>query len=539
MTRMKEQATQPLLSLENLTISFADQAVVQGVSFNISKGETLALVGESGSGKSMTALSILGLCPEQAQISPQSKILFEGQDLLKMSKNELRNLRSSKVGIVFQEPMTSLNPVQTLGQQLDEALRLNPRLGLAAAQRRARILELLEKVGLDQPQGRLSSYPHQLSGGQRQRVMIAIALSKDPQLLIADEPTTALDVTIQEQILELLLALQAEQGMALLFITHNLGIVRKMAQRTLVMRKGSIIEANKTEQLFSAPQQNYTRQLISASLTSADSPALNQEETEPLLSAKQLSVFYEATGQGFWRKNKQFCAVDRVDLTLKAGQTLGIVGESGSGKSTLGAALLRLVASQGQILLSGQDISAYNFAQMKPIRAKMQIVFQDPYGALSPRLSVAEIIGEGLTIDRREPDADKRDALVVKVMQELGLDPKTRFRFPHEFSGGQRQRIAIARVLILEPQILVLDEPTSALDLSVQAQIIALLKEIQQNRKISYIFISHDLGVVRAMAHHVIVMKQGEIVEQASTAQIFNAPQQDYTKTLLRAAMLD
>ena len=523
-----------LLSIHDLRVGFRQGEsrieAVRGVSLDIAKGETLALVGESGSGKSVTALSVLKLLPPNAEIS--GRVLFEDRDLLTVSEQELRGIRGNRISMIFQEPMTSLNPLHTIERQVGETLILHRGLSEKAA--RTRTLELLEQVGIDDPPGRLAAYPHQLSGGQRQRVMIAMALANEPDLLIADEPTTALDVTVQAQILELLKQLQGEYGMAMLFITHNLGIVRKMADRTCIMTQGEIVEQGPTTELFANPRHSYTQHLLAAEpkgeapRTHADAPVV--------VEANDLKVWFPIK-RGLFRKTvAHIKAVDGVEVVLREGETLGIVGESGSGKSTLGLALLRLISSQGRIVYLGQDIQGLGWKAMRPLRHDMQIVFQDPYGSLSPRMSVEEIVAEGLEVHQRDVSAAERDRRVVAALSEVGLDPDARFRYPHEFSGGQRQRIAIARAMVLEPKLLVLDEPTSALDMSVQAQVVDLLRELQQRKRLSYLFISHDLKVVRALANEVIVMRAGKVVERGAADDIFDRPAEPYTKALLAAA---
>jgi len=523
-----------LLSIRDLTIGFTQGGVlvpaVRGISFDIEKGQTVALVGESGSGKSVTALSVLQLLPASAQIGGQ--VLFEGKDMLKASDRELRGIRGDRISMIFQEPMTSLNPLHTIERQVSEVLTVHRGLGGAAA--RKRVIELLEQVGIPDPAGRLQSFPHQLSGGQRQRVMIAMALANEPDLLIADEPTTALDVTVQAQILELLKSLQARMGMAMLFITHNLGIVRKMADTTCIMTKGEIVERGPTADIFANPQHAYTRHLLAAE-PKGPPPELNLA-APAVVEAKDLKVWFPIK-RGLMRNVVgHIKAVDGVDIAVREGQTLGIVGESGSGKSTLGLALLRLISSDGRIVYVGRDIQGLGWKDMRPLRHDMQIVFQDPYGSLSPRMAVGEIIAEGLEVHQPGLSAAERDKRVVDALVEVGLDPNARFRYPHEFSGGQRQRIAIARAMVLEPKFLVLDEPTSALDMSVQAQVVDLLRELQRRKNLSFLFISHDLKVVRALANEIVVMKEGRVVEQGPAAEVFDNPKQPYTKALLAAA---
>ena len=486
----------------------------------------------SGSGKTVTALSILRLLPYPAASHPSGTILFKGENLLTLSPPALRQIRGNKISMIFQEPMTSLNPLHTIERQVGEVLKIHRGLSDRAA--RERVLDLLDKVGIDDPKGRLDCYPHQLSGGQRQRVMIAMALANEPDLLIADEPTTALDVTIQAQILELLSKLKAEFNMAMLLITHDLGIVRKMADRVCVMNNGEIVERGATADIFAAPKHPYTKHLI-ASEPKGSPPAANPK-AKTILEAKDLRVWFPIK-RGFLRHVVgHIKAVDGIDLAVKEGQTLGVVGESGSGKTTLGLALLRLISSEGPIVYLGNRIDGYDLKRMRPLRRHMQIVFQDPYGSLSPRLSVGQIIEEGLSIQNPTLTREERVARVDQALREVGLDPKWRDRYPHEFSGGQRQRIAIARALVLEPKFLILDEPTSALDVSVQAQIVDLLRELQRRHKLAYLFISHDLKVVRALANSIIVLRYGKVVEQGPARTVFAKPKTDYTKALLAAA---
>jgi len=533
---MSGGSVSPLLSVRDLKVGFRDGPVltpaVRGISFDIRAGETLALVGESGSGKSVTALSVLRLLPPSAQIDTQSRILFDGVDLAKLAEGELRKLRGNGISMIFQEPMSSLNPLHTVERQLTEVLLVHAGLGRQAA--RSRALDLLDQVGISDAAARLGAYPHQLSGGQRQRVMIAMALANDPKLLIADEPTTALDVTIQVQILDLLKALQARHGMAMLFITHNLGIMRKMAERVCVLQAGAIVETAPTADLFARPQHAYTRMLLAAE--PAGVPPVADLSAASVLEASDLRVWFPIR-RGLLRRPAGYIkAVDGVDVTVRAGQTLGVVGESGSGKSTLGLAVLRLIRSEGQIAFLGRSLQADSAKTLRSQRKDMQIVFQDPFGSLSPRLPVAEIVGEGLAVHFPRLGAAERDQRVVAALGEVGLDPQTRFRYPHEFSGGQRQRIAIARAMVLEPKLVVLDEPTSALDTSVQAQVVDLLLALQRRKGLAYLFISHDLKVVRALANELIVMKAGQVVERGPTAEVFAAPQSDYTKALMAAA---
>jgi microcin C transport system ATP-binding protein len=529
--------SEPLLTVEDLAVDFRHGAAVthavKGISFALSKGETLALVGESGSGKSVTALSILKLLPYPSASHPTGSIRFRGDELLDADEQDLRKVRGNDITMVFQEPMTSLNPLHTVERQIGEILDLHQ--GLTGPKARRRIVELLGLVGIRDPESRLDSFPHQLSGGQRQRVMIAMALANNPDLLIADEPTTALDVTVQAQILELLRKLRRETGMALLLITHDLGIVRHMADRVAVMRHGEIVEQGATREVFAAPKHPYTRQLIDAEPKGAPPPYV---PTAPVVvEASRLKVWFPIKRGLLRRIVGHVKAVDGVDVRVRAGQTLGVVGESGSGKTTLGLALLRLISSEGPILYLGRHIEAFQSREMRPLRKDMQIVFQDPYGSLSPRLSIRQIVEEGLLIQNPSMSAEERERRVSSALQEVGIDPASMERYPHEFSGGQRQRIAIARAMVLEPKFVMLDEPTSALDMSVQAQIVDLLRDLQERHDLAYLFISHDLKVVRALANEVIVMRNGEVVEQGPAAEIFDRPQSDYTKALLAAAL--
>ncbi|WP_224545208.1 ABC transporter ATP-binding protein [Mesorhizobium sp. CA16] len=528
--------SQALLSVQDLSVAFAQggkQAIaVDHISFDIAKGETLALVGESGSGKSVSALSVLKLLPYPAASHPSGRILFSGANLLAMDEKALRGVRGNKITMIFQEPMTSLNPLHTIEQQIVEVLQLHQGLRDQAA--RARTLELLTEVGIRDPQKRLDAYPHQLSGGQRQRVMIAMALANEPELLIADEPTTALDVTVQAQILELLAELKARKGMSLLFITHDLGIVRRIADRVCVMTKGKIVESGPTREIFANPRHDYTKHLLAAE--PKGKPPTTDPGAKSVMTGKDIKVWFPIK-KGFFRTTVDHVkAVDGIDVTVRAGQTLGVVGESGSGKTTLGLALARMISSTGTINFNGRDINQLSFGAMRPLRRELQIVFQDPFGSLSPRLSVSEIIEEGLKIHEPKLSADQRDNKVIAVLKEVGLDPETRHRYPHEFSGGQRQRVAIARAMVLNPRFVMLDEPTSALDMSVQAQVVDLLRSLQAKHNLAYLFISHDLKVVRALANDVIVMRNGQIVEAGPSEQIFSSPQTDYTRALMAAA---
>jgi microcin C transport system ATP-binding protein len=531
--------TRPLLEVRNLSVTFAGRGrappveAVRGVTFALDRGETLALVGESGSGKSVTALSILQLLPYPlAAHGPNSSIRFAGEELVGASPKQLRRVRGGRVGIVFQEPMTSLNPLHTLERQVAEILLVHRRMSPRAA--RERTLELLRMVGLPDAESRLGAYPHQLSGGQRQRVMIAIAIANEPDILIADEPTTALDVTIQAHILALLRELRDQLGMALLLITHDLTIVGKMAERVAVMTQGEIVEAGPTATVFYRPRHPYTKRLLAAEPKGRAAAA---DFGAPLLIEAEAVRVWFPVRRGFLRRvTGHVKAVDGVSLALRAGASLGIVGESGSGKTTLGLALLRLTAAQGHIRFAGRDIVALTRRQLRPLRREMQIVFQDPFSSLSPRLSVAQIVEEGLKVHNLAASAADRRKLIETALVEVGLDPETADRYPHEFSGGQRQRIAIARALVLKPRLVVLDEPTSALDMSVQAQIVELLRELQERRGLAYLFISHDLRVVRALAHQIMVMKDGRIVESGPTERIMTAPEHPYTRALMAAA---
>jgi microcin C transport system ATP-binding protein len=505
---------------------------VDRVSFAINKGETLALVGESGSGKSVTALSVMKLLPYPTAHHPSGSIRFKGQELLPLSENEMRHVRGNDITVIFQEPMTSLNPLHTIEKQIGEILLLHQ--GITGAAARARILDLLTQVGIPEPQTRLGSYPHQLSGGQRQRIMIAMALANEPDLLIADEPTTALDVTVQAQILLLLKEMQRRMGMAMLFITHDLGIVRKLADRLCVMKEGKIVERGAVEEVFNKPEHPYTRALLAAE--PRPDPAPVRPEAPIVIETKDLKVWFPIK-RGVLRKVVgHIKAVDGVDIAVRQGETLGIVGESGSGKTTLGLAILRLISSQGTIAFLGQDIMGLKFREMRPIRHHMQIVFQDPYGSLSPRMSVSDVIEEGLWVHHPKLTAAQREERVVRALRDVGLDPATRFRYPHEFSGGQRQRIAVARAIVLEPTFVVLDEPTSALDMLIQAQIVDLLRDLQKRLNLTYLFISHDLRVVAALASNLIVMRHGKVVEGGPAVDLFAHPKSDYTRELFAAA---
>lgn len=527
-----------LLQLSDLAISFAgtqgEVAAVRGVNLQLAAGESVALVGESGSGKSVTALSVLRLLPKTA-FYPKGQITFAGKDILRANARALRRLRGATVGMIFQEPMSSLNPLHTVEKQIGETLMLHQGLRAAAAKRRT--LELLRQVRIPDPETRLHSFPHELSGGQRQRVMIAMAIANNPKLLIADEPTTALDVTVQAEILALLKDLQQSLGMALLLITHDLSIVRHVAERVYVMQRGEVVESGSTSRLFLAPQHPYTRSLIDAE--PKGEPLAETPGSTVILSTEALRVWFPIK-RGVMRRTQSYVkAVDGVDLELRSGQTLGVVGESGSGKSTLGLAVLRLLQSQGEIRFLSHDLQALKGRALKPLRKDIQVVFQDPYSSLSPRLSIFDIVSEGLKVHAPALSLDEQRLQVMQLLTRVGLEPHLLERYPHEFSGGQRQRIAIARALILKPKVLILDEPTSALDMNIQAQIITLLRTLQQEQQLSYIFISHDLRVVRALAQRIVVMKDGVVVEAGSATAIFKQPQHPYTQKLLRSALLE
>jgi microcin C transport system ATP-binding protein len=526
----------PLLSVRDLSVAFRqggkETLAVDRVSFSLKKGETLAVVGESGSGKSVSALSVVKLLAYPAASHPSGEIIFNGRDLLKASEDEMRAIRGNDITMVFQEPMTSLNPLHTIEQQIGEILELHGRA--SGSNVRPRVIELLTKVGIPNVEERLSAYPHQLSGGQRQRVMIAMALANEPELLIADEPTTALDVTVQAQILALLRKLQAEHGMAILFITHDLGIVRKLAHNVVVMKKGKVVEAGSVAEVFGKPQHPYTQALLASEPKGR--PARPDLTRKVIVETDKLKIWFPIK-KGFLRKTVGHVkAVDEISVIVREGETVGVVGESGSGKTTLGQAILRLIRSEGPIVFMGERIDGKLFKEMRPLRKDLQIVFQDPFGSLSPRLSVAEIVEEGLVVQDRSLSYEARREIVAKALQDVGLDPAAMDRYPHEFSGGQRQRIAIARAMALNPKFVVLDEPTSALDKTVQVQIVELLRKFQKERGLAYLFISHDLQVVRALANELIVMKNGKVVEAGPAADIFANPQTEYTKALLAAA---
>jgi microcin C transport system ATP-binding protein len=525
-----------LLSVRDLSVAFRqgerETLAVDRVSFDVAKGETVALVGESGSGKSVTALSVLKLLPYPAAHHPSGSISFKGQELLHLPEREIRKVRGDDITIIFQEPMTSLNPLHTIERQITEILELHR--GITGAAARTRIVELLSQVGIPDPQSRLASYPHQLSGGQRQRVMIAMALANEPDLLIADEPTTALDVTVQAQILKLLKELQTRLGMAMLFITHDLGIVRKLADRVCVMQRGKIVEQGGVERVFTSPEHPYTCALLAAE--PKPDPAPLQPQAPIVVETKDLKVWFPIK-RGVLRKVVGFIkAVDGVSIAVRKGETLGVVGESGSGKTTLGLAILRLISSNGPIVFMGKTVQGLRFRAMRPFRHAMQIVFQDPYGSLSPRMSVADIIEEGLWVHHPHMPNDERERRVIRALLDVGLDPETRFRYPHEFSGGQRQRIAVARAIVLEPTFVVLDEPTSALDMLIQSQIVELLRELQKRRDLTYMFISHDLKVVAALASRLVVMRHGKVVEEGPATELFANPRSEYTRALFAAA---
>ena len=525
-----------LLSVRDLSVMFRQDGketlAVDHVSFDINSGETLALVGESGSGKSVTALSILKLLSYPMASHPSGEILFDNKDLMKLDEKSLQKVRGKDIAMIFQEPMTSLNPLHTVERQVSEVMKVHE--GMSDKDARQRTIELLTQVGIREPEKRLSSFPHQLSGGQRQRVMIAMALANNPQLLIADEPTTALDVTVQAQILELLEKLKQERSMSMLFITHNLGIVRKFADRVCVMTGGKIVETGKTADIFNHPQHDYTKKLLAAE--PKGNPPKADKNAPVVMEGEKVRVWFPVK-KGFFRRTVDYIkAVNDIDVTIREGQTLGVVGESGSGKTTLGLALTRMISSKGHIRFNGKDIEHFSFKQMRPLRRHIQIVFQDPFGSLSPRMSVGEIIAEGLLIHEKNLNYEERDERVVRALEEVDLDPETRNRYPHEFSGGQRQRIAIARAMVLNPRFVMLDEPTSALDMSVQAQVVDLLRTLQQKHNLAYLFISHDLKVVKALANDLIVMRNGQMVEHGPAEEVFSSPKTEYTRALMNAA---
>ncbi|WP_110631998.1 ABC transporter ATP-binding protein [Salinicola salarius] len=525
-----------LLEIDKLSVTFrlptGPVTAVKDVSFTIAEGETLALVGESGSGKSVTSTAAMRLLPELAETT--GAIRFNGEDLLEVTPKRMRRVRGNDISMIFQEPMTSLNPLHRIGRQIGEVLVKHKQLTGNA--NRQRVLELLNQVGIPEPERRIDSYPYELSGGQRQRVMIAMALACEPKLLIADEPTTALDVTVQAQILELLKSLQAEYGMAILFITHDLSIVRHFADHVAVMRYGEVVESGRTLEVFDNPRHDYTRMLLDAIPRGRKEPA--PADAPVLMSGRDIKVRFPLKKRLFG-KSEYFEAVRGIDLSIRRGETLGIVGESGSGKSTLGRALLRLLKSEGDIRFEEADISGLDKSGMRPLRSRLQVVFQDPFGSLSPRMTVGDIISEGLKVHHPEMNRRQREAEVIAALEEVALDPAMRNRYPHEFSGGQRQRIAIARALILKPELLLLDEPTSALDRSVQVRVIDLLRDLQKKHGLTYLFISHDLSVVRALSDDVMVMKEGRVIEHGSVEAIFSNPREPYTQALLKAAFLE
>lgn len=527
-----------LLTIQNLSVDFKTPErvfhAVKDVSFDIHEGQTVALVGESGSGKSVTALSVMQLLPYPLASHPEgSSIKFNGEELVGKKDSFMRHIRGSQIGMIFQEPMTALNPLHSIERQIGEVLRLHQKM--SEDQARVRVKELLDMVQLPMMKERLNAYPHELSGGQRQRVMIAMALANDPELLIADEPTTALDVTVQAEILELLEELQRDLKMAMLMITHDLSVVEKFADHVCVMKDGEIVEQDTAAKIFSTPQHDYSKKLLNAQPRGTAKTPKNGAAN--IIQGTNIKVHFPSKKSFLGKVTDWVKAVDGLDVEIKAGHTLGVVGESGSGKSTLGYALLRLLNGQGKIIFEDKDISAFKRKDMTPLRSDMQIVFQDPFSALSPRMSIAEIIGEGLKVHRPDLDAKGRDDLVIEALEDVHLDPTTRHRYPHEFSGGQRQRIAIARAMVLHPKFVVLDEPTSALDISVQVEIIDLLRELQEKHDLAYLFISHDLRVIRAMAHDLIVMKNGKVIESGKASDIFDSPQSEYTQTLLEAAL--
>ncbi|WP_170362296.1 ABC transporter ATP-binding protein [Ruegeria arenilitoris] len=522
-----------LLDVNNLKVSFKQDgqvsAAVKGVSFTVDRGETVALVGESGSGKSVTALSTVSLLGDSAIV--EGSVTYDGDEMIGASQDKLMDVRGNDISFIFQEPMTSLNPLHTIQKQMAESLALHQ--GLSGDAARTRIVELLTKVGIRDPQDRLDSYPHQLSGGQRQRVMIAMALANKPDILIADEPTTALDVTIQAQILELLAELQKSENMGMLFITHDLGIVRRIADRVCVMKDGEIVETGATAEIFNNPQHPYTQKLLGAEPSGHPDPVA--PEAEEVARTDHLKVWFPIQ-RGFLKRTVGHVkAVNDATLSVRAGETVGIVGESGSGKTTLALAIMRLIASEGAITFREQDVRRWSTRELRRLRKDMQIVFQDPFGSLSPRMTCMQIIAEGLAIHKVDPHRAPRE-LVAEVMTEVGLDPAAMDRYPHEFSGGQRQRIAIARAMVLRPKLLVLDEPTSALDMTVQVQIVDLLRNLQRKYGLAYLFISHDLKVVRAMSHNVIVMRNGDVIEMGAAEDLFENAQTDYTRELIAAA---
>ena len=524
-----------ILTVRKLDVKFHtdDGAVhaVKGIDLDVKAGETVAIVGESGSGKSQTMMALMGLLASNGRVTGSAR--YRDTELIGLPDRKLNKIRGARITMIFQEPMTSLDPLYKIGRQMAEPLIHHK--GMTAKQARPRVLELLKLVGIPDPERRIDSYPHELSGGQRQRVMIAMALANDPDILIADEPTTALDVTIQAQILQLLAELQEKLGMAIVFITHDLGIVRRFADRIYVMRRGEVVETNETEALFDDPRHEYTRMLLAAEPTGTKGPP--PSSAPMLLNGKDVEVTFRIGGGFLAGPPMILRAVDRISVALRKGQTIGIVGESGSGKSTLGRALLRLLPSEGSIRFEGRELSNAGKDEMRPLRKELQLVFQDPFGSLSPRMTVGQVITEGLLVHEPALSAKERDRRAIAALKEVGLDAASRNRYPHEFSGGQRQRIAIARAMILKPKVVVLDEPTSALDRSVQKQIVELLRKLQADHDLSYLFISHDLTVVRAMADYIIVMRQGKIVEEGQTADIFDDPRHSYTQALMAAAV--
>ena len=526
-----------VLQIQDLNVAFSQDGrqvdAVRGVSFEVARGEVVALVGESGSGKSVTAMSSVALLGANAKVT--GSIRYNGQQMVGATADLLQQVRGNEISFIFQEPMTSLNPLHTIEKQLRESIELHqdPLHSLTGAEIEARIIALLERVGLPDPASRLGAYPHQLSGGQRQRVMIAMALANGPELLIADEPTTALDVTIQAQILDLLMLLKQQDGMGMLFITHDLGIVRQIADRVCVMQDGKIVETGPTKDIFNAPQHSYTQKLLNAHSVGAPQPF--DPSASVIAEAKNAKIWFPIQRGLLKRTVGHVKAVTDVSLTLRAGETIGIVGESGSGKSTLAMAIMRLISFQGKIAFDGRDIGALKTRDLRALRKDMQIVFQDPYGSLSPRMTCAQIIAEGLGV-HGTPSGRSQEDLVEEILQEVGLDPEMQHRYPHEFSGGQRQRIAIARAMVMRPKLVVLDEPTSALDMTVQVQIVDLLRNLQKAHGLAYLFISHDLRVVRAMSHSVIVMKEGDVVEHGPVSDVFEAPKTQYTRGLMAAA---
>ena len=526
-----------VLQVQDLNVAFSQDGrqvdAVRGVSFEVARGEVVALVGESGSGKSVTAMSSVALLGANAKVT--GSIRYNGQQMVGATADLLQQVRGNEISFIFQEPMTSLNPLHTIEKQLRESIELHqdPLHSLTGAEIEARIIALLERVGLPDPASRLGAYPHQLSGGQRQRVMIAMALANGPELLIADEPTTALDVTIQAQILDLLMLLKQQDGMGMLFITHDLGIVRQIADRVCVMQDGKIVETGPTKDIFNAPQHSYTQKLLNAHSVGAPQPF--DPSASVIAEAKNAKIWFPIQRGVLKRTVGHVKAVNDVSLTLRAGETIGIVGESGSGKSTLAMAIMRLISFQGKIVFDGRDIGALKTRDLRALRKDMQIVFQDPYGSLSPRMTCAQIIAEGLGV-HGTPSGRSQEDLVDEILQEVGLDPEMQHRYPHEFSGGQRQRIAIARAMVMRPKLVVLDEPTSALDMTVQVQIVDLLRNLQKAHGLAYLFISHDLRVVRAMSHSVIVMKEGDVVEHGPVSDVFEAPKTQYTRGLMAAA---